>query len=94
MQLPNHSGQEIPVSRLHLPRASLPLHGEFLLRRYTALLRGEGPWTSFGDDQLDVIDGVVYMIEECPASGPYFGKKCLYIAITTAAAATISDTHL
>ncbi|KAJ9412773.1 hypothetical protein QL093DRAFT_2540178, partial [Fusarium oxysporum] len=34
--------------------------------------KGPGP---FGDDQLDVIDGVVYMIEECPASGPYFGKK-------------------
>ncbi|KAJ0133293.1 hypothetical protein HZ326_23634 [Fusarium oxysporum f. sp. albedinis] len=50
--------------------------------------------SKFGDDQLDVTDGVAYTIEDCPASGPYSGKKCLHIAITTVAAATISDIHL
>ncbi|KAL5611049.1 hypothetical protein FOBRF1_007166 [Fusarium oxysporum] len=31
--------------------------------------------SKFGDDQLDVTDGVAYTIEDCPASGPYPGKK-------------------
>jgi hypothetical protein len=50
--------------------------------------------SKFGDDQLDATDGVAYTIEDCPASGPYSGEKCLHIAITTVAAATISDIHL
>ncbi|KAH7111939.1 hypothetical protein B0J13DRAFT_576301 [Dactylonectria estremocensis] len=50
--------------------------------------------TKFGDDQQDVTNGVAYTIEDCPATGPYSGQKCLHIAITTAAGVTLTDIHL
>jgi len=42
----------------------------------------------------DVTNGVVYTIEDCPATGQYAGQKCLHVAITPAAGVTVNDIHL
>jgi hypothetical protein len=50
--------------------------------------------SKFGDDKLDVTDGVTYTIEDCPAAGPYSGEKCLHVAITPASGASVAGIHL